>query len=570
MATSRLARCALLVVVLLHLLLATQAALLTPLGEIGGEFEHWAVAHWWAEQGRPPDLTNLPPRTLVEGARPPLAHIAFAIALRLAGAADVTLLARRNPDIQRDDRSILLHGADEQPPFSPILRRVNAARLLGLLASVLAILGTAAVARRIAPRSTWVPVAAAALLAFDPAFASYAGAFHDTTLATALATWTLVALLGAHDAPTRLSSGRVLALGALTGLALLVSWSTAALLGAAFVLLLQRRRVDGGLRLGEALLGLLVVLGPFLAWNVTTYGDPLAARFVLPSAARTSWPADAGAAWQVVEDLVFRTVGEWGHHVDGGSELVTGWTCVLVLGLAGLLWQLARARQRLAAGPLRLVAALLLTHVAGLLVLGFDVHEPRAPLLFPVLPAAFALLAAGAAGFVGARAGALACAALYVQALLLQGDTLRVAYWPLNRATDPHFVAVDVVAALPEERLLPFLEIVSPPRDATLVEAPELRWDPGPDPETRFTVQLSYRGLATTRRSWEDDARVLHDRYRVPEEVWGGLPPGVPLQVRVIRLPDLDELATTPLEALALHASLQWRLYRRPPDPADT
>jgi hypothetical protein len=56
----------------------------------------------------------------------------------------------------------------------------------------------------------------------------------------------------------------------------------------------------------------------------------------------------------------------------------------------------------------------------------------------------------------------------------------------------------------------------------------------------------------------------VRDRYEIPAELWGGLPPGLVLEARVIRLPTLAQALAAPPGALDVLQSAPLRLRRVP------
>ena len=82
-----------------------------PLWEIPDEHAHLQAAVHWAREGRMPDRTNLPGRSLYPGLQEPLAYWVFAAGLKLLDLDEVDFLLRWRANLAGDLPLMFLHGA---------------------------------------------------------------------------------------------------------------------------------------------------------------------------------------------------------------------------------------------------------------------------------------------------------------------------------------------------------------------------------------------------------------------------------------------------------------------------
>jgi len=554
--------------------LAVNASLLLPLWEPADEYEHWLVVEHWATHGTMPDLTNLPLLALNEGVQPPLAYWMFSAGAHALGIADTRFLARRAEFANAARPARFLHGADEIFPFAGPTRRLHLLRLLNVLCGAAAVCGTYALGRRVAPRCYGVALAAAALVAFNPAFVALCGGISNDPLAIALGTAALLALarLVRDPAPT-LRTG--LAVGALIGVAHLAKLSATFLLPLVpLALLLRRPRGEPWRVTWRALDGLVagfaLLTGLYFAWNVVHYGDPfgwsvIAAKFGGERAIST---ADA-LRLRFLPEIARTAVGQLSGTFRAAPHSLLAFA--LIAGLAPLLAVLPPVRRRMVAcgvdGRVVLLAGVaVVINLASAAKYFLDFNQPHGRYLHTTLPALACLVAACWCWL--PRVPALcAGAGLALLCFHTQVHDLGPAYWPPSRALDPHFMAFDPLAHVPDERRLAVLPLSQPPDGGRHASAPMLAWPLPDDPDTRFTVHFSIPGLTTSLQTWEEFGISLRDRYRIPDLLWDKLPPDVPMVVRVIELPTLDEALGAPDGALDVRQSADITL-RRVPAPA--
>jgi hypothetical protein len=254
----------------------------------------------------------------------------------------------------------------------------------------------------------------------------------------------------------------------------------------------------------------------------------------------------------------------WGHVAHTAPGVALGapglfvWSTLAGLAALGLVRALALSGRRVAGLEPRvaaLIAAAVLLAAAESLRQASDGRVPDGRGLLAVGGGVAALLVAGLAALWPprwTRAGALAAAALVAGLGALAFEHLRhelgAAWRPLNRVQDPHLLCFDPFAGVPEPQHLPTIRVLSPEDGDSLDEPPVLRWQPSRSPATRYTVHVGAPGAAWSQRSFEDFGLSYQDRYALPAALWEALPPGVELQLKVLRLPPLREaLADQPL-----------------------
>ncbi len=527
--------------------LAVNASLLLPLWEPADEYEHWQVIEHWATRGTMPDLTDMPVLALNEGVQPPLAYWMFTAGAHALGIADTVFLARRADLAGAPGPARFLHGVDEIFPFAGPARRFHLLRMLDVLCGVAVVCGAYALGRRAVPGSAGVALGAAALVAFNPAFVSLCGGLSNDPLAIALATFALLAevRLARDPAPTR---GSGFAVGTLVGLAHLAKLSATFLLPLLpLALLLRRPRGEPwrvSLRTFDGFVaGFAVTTGLYFAWNVAHYGDPFGWSVIAAKFGGTRTIGTVDALLRFLPAIARSYIGQLSGNFRAAPYSLLAFAALA--GLAPLLAALTPVRRRMArAGVDGRVMLLFGAAVAVNLVAAtkyfLDFNQLHGRYLHPTLPALACLVAACWCWM--PRLPALCVGAgLALLCFHAQVHDLGPAYWPPSRARDAHFMAFDPIARVPEERRLSVMRLAAPKDGSRHVAPPELRWKLPDDPDTRFTVHFSIPGLTTSLHTWEEYGLSMRDRYTIPDFLWNKLPPDVPMTVRVIELPTLDE-----------------------------
>jgi len=559
-------------IVLGYVALAVNASVLIPMWEIPDEHPHLQTAVHWAREGSMPDRTNLPGRVLYPGLLEPLAYWINAGALIALGIDDVDFLRRPRADLAGDLPQMYLHGADEVFPFAGPIRQLHLMRLLSVLFGAATVIGAHRLGRRIAPDRPAVALLGAGLVASLPAFAVVSVGITVDSLSIALATWSMVALcaLATDATPGR---RRTIGLGLLIGASLLTKLTTLFLLALVPVALLLRRPRGESWRASLrhfdwVVAGTLLVVGPYLAWNLVTYGDIFALDWYRDYLGKSDDDVNL-TLWQAIRLHFLPTlgttyVGRYTMLLDAGRQVMLAWTVVGLGGVVGWILLAVRRRTRLPGVVWLPLGAVIINLIMCLRVFaGF--YEIHGRYMYPSLAALACLVALGWLAWAWRPLALAGVVALFSISVSSQLREMGPAYWPTWRATDPFFMSWDPLVDVPVTRRLMTVTISGPAPQSEHVDAPTLRWVPPADPEARFTVHLGTRGSKLQVRSYEDFGLALRDAYRIPQAAWRRVPPGVGLVCRVIRLPTLQEVLDAPEQGLVVDVSKELILRRVAP-----
>lgn len=287
-------------------------------------------------------------------------------------------------------------------------RLLTILRLPGVLMSLIVIVLTWWIGRTLSS-DPWTPVVAAAFVAGVPRFAFLGGVVNNDNLANVLGASALalatVAVKQAPSASPSRAQGLAAGLGALAGLLVLSKLTTVFLLpalGVALWMLGRSGRDRLRLSLTAAAVG-LVVCGPWLAFNWSTYGDPLASRASHDHLSRVL-PAlfDVGSPVEQSFDATPRQVFRSFWYTSGWNQFkwrsaVVHWLLwiALAVGISGLL----RGTSSSPRGPPRGALIVLLLAAAGgiaaIWYLGIITTTSQGRVGFFALPAVGLLFALG-------------------------------------------------------------------------------------------------------------------------------------------------------------------------------
>ena len=389
-------------------LLAALYSLVTPIWEAPDEVGHFDyVAHLRTERSLPRQRMG----ELGEAHQPPLYYALAALAAAPADLSDATGGFRLNPRFMfaghgGKDVNISLHGTAETFPYRGEALGLRLARLASVLMAVVTVMLTVNLGWVIFPERPLVGLLAGALTAFNPQFLFISGAVNNDNLlaATATGAWWQVS-----RAMTRPEGWRSwVYVGLWVGAAMLAKTSglmVAVGVGVALVALGWRRRSARlAIRAGLAVaLPTLLLTVPWFIRNHVEYGDPLGWSMYQQLGYGDVQPASFG--WNEARDFLsvqFRSF--WG--LFGWMNVpAPGWFYgvvlgLVVVGLAGLAWQVARREADLKADQrfaLLILAGLVLTFQAMMtaIITRCDPSCYQGRYLFPVIGPAMLLLSVG-------------------------------------------------------------------------------------------------------------------------------------------------------------------------------
>jgi len=532
----------------------------TPVLEGRDEAEQLELARHWAGGGGFPTPASGAPR---HGHQPPLGAWLLAPVVRSVDLQRAEQIEHAAPD---SAPTRLSHGPLDHPATSSIARRVRRVRWVSVLCGLIVVLGTWRLARLVTG-SERLAALAGALVVANPALVVWCGTLGNGPIAAAAAAVLLPVLVRLGE-PDGLARVPLVGLGLACAAAALVRLSAAFLLPLALVAVLAHK-LDGARArrpVERLLLGALVLLGPYAAWNLHAWGDPLALG-ATPSgdvalAGSDPYASLAARAADVLARLLADATAGLGHGtLPLGPALPLLHGAVLALGTLGLLggWSALPTGPRRRAG--RLLLALALAAIGPIAVLA-RTGRLDATLLYPAWPALATLVALGAGSLLSRPA-----AALGALVLLGAGAFVVLARWvpamAPGEALDPWLVTVRPPFV---EETTPRLKLRGPADGALVAEPPLLRWVPDADPTQRDAVHLGLVGTDLAWRTHADLGLLLSDRWQVPAELWERMPTGVPIGWRVVRLPRARAWERAPWGELVVPVSRVRHLERAAPD----
>lgn len=236
------------VILLAFLGLVLAYSIVIPLGEAADEVSHFAYVEYLIEHKTLPKPEGI---VLGEAHQAPLYYAVAALATAWAPRDGLVVLA--NPDFvltNPDTPNLLLHPRNEGFPYQGTVLAWHLVRLVSVLCALVTVWATWQTARVFFPNDTFIPLAAASLVAFVPSFLSLSAAVNNDNLIIMLAS--LSFLVVAQINQRGLATRRTAILGVLLGLALLTKLNAFALwafVGASYLLLFfQTRTGDLSLR----------------------------------------------------------------------------------------------------------------------------------------------------------------------------------------------------------------------------------------------------------------------------------------------------------------------------------
>lgn len=329
----------------------------TPLLEAPDEMWHYPYVKHIADGKGLPRLSQEGEKS--EFFQPPLYYALMALVTAPIATDDLSELTTPNPywgyearAATADNKTILVHTEREEWPYRGAVLAIRLARWLSVLLSALTVWGAYLLGLEIWPERRYMAWGAAALVAFTPQFLYLSGSVNNDNLIAPLCTlvvWLLAGLLRG-----KASSKRLVALGALMGLALLTKWTALALLPLAGLALGYRawrsRSWAQLLHEGALVFGLAALLsGWSFVRNQVLYTDPLGlgAKWEIfpPRSPRPTW-------LDLIREIPRKEISFWAcfgwenvYIADWMYGVLRAFVYVGLLGLAAQVWRAWRRRE---------------------------------------------------------------------------------------------------------------------------------------------------------------------------------------------------------------------------------
>jgi 4-amino-4-deoxy-L-arabinose transferase-like glycosyltransferase len=505
--------------------LGTLYSVVTPLFETPDEVWHYLYVKHIADGGGLPVYSEgmtFPMRQ--EASQPPLYYLLNGWATGWIDTSDVATVVQYNPHAaigapsEWGNRNVVTHTSYEAFPYRGTVLAAHLSRFLSVLMGAATVLCTYATARRLFPRPDWLAPAAAALNAFLPQFIFISASINNDVLATllsALSLWLLVCI--AQDGPSaerleheRKATARLLALGAVLGLAALTKLNALVLMPLAAVVLIAlawtRRQRRALFRWGAWTSAAAALVGGW--WYVRNwllYGDPFGLQLMFAVLEPHAQRPTGARLLHLLDGALKSFFGVFGWF----NIVMEPWTYVIfelglivaVLGLARFLYHRAVRQRRAEWLRVGLLALWSMAFVAAL-VGWTQARFPQGRLLFPAMPAIATLLVLGLAQWIPARYTRLVITVLLV---VLLGFATVVPY----RYIAPAYATSQPLTAA--ER-----EAIAHPAPAELGERVRLLGydvsDETVTPGTRLWVELYWQGLAAMNQDYSVFVHLLDDR----------------------------------------------------------
>ncbi len=330
-----------------YLVLGPAYSLVNPVFESPDESLHYANVRFLAEERR---LPVLEPDEPTKAHHPPLYYVLGALLTQRVPSDNFDLIAERVnafwiyrvDEYSVDNKNLYLHDpAISGFPYEDVVLGVQMVRWLSLMMGAGTLFLVYLTAKELLPRCPSLWVAVAALVAFNPMFLFVNTSVHEDVLANLVTA--AILLVTARLMVRGLTVSRVIALGILTGLAILTKLTCLLITPTVGLAILWRLWIEKGrIRLedvlrfgGIAILLALLIGGWWLARNQLVYGEPTSMERQVEAWGGTRDGAPNLAA--ATRELGFLHDSFWG--VFGYGQIpMPGWTYVLyrLLGLAAL------------------------------------------------------------------------------------------------------------------------------------------------------------------------------------------------------------------------------------------
>jgi hypothetical protein len=205
-----------------------------PILESPDEIHHYGYIQYLAQgHGLPVQRVGTPSPYEQEGSQPPLYYWMCTALTAMIDPTENTLTLQNNPQVRtgialaQDNHNALVHSSAEDWPWRGEVLRIHLVRLISIILGASTVWGAYRIGLILFPRAEIVALGGMAFVALNPQFVYISSSINNDNLITALATWTLLALLSVLERGPSLR--RTVRLGALLGLAGLAKVSGLAL-----------------------------------------------------------------------------------------------------------------------------------------------------------------------------------------------------------------------------------------------------------------------------------------------------------------------------------------------------
>lgn len=397
------------IILLLYLIMGLTFGLLVPPFENLDELEHFGVIRYIAETGRLP-VHGTPEADMYyyrqEVSQPPLYHLLSAGLMRLMGlrADDAAAFVRFNPRVVcgpggpglYDNKAIFYHNPrHDEFPWQGTLLTLHLLRAWSTALQAITVACTYALGRRAFPTRPRIALLGMAVVAFNPQFLLVASGVNNDNLATPLIALGLERLTSVWQ--EGLSARRAITLGLLAGLAGLTKLSgwlfiiLAGLITLALMLHAPKQRLPIATTAALIPLVALLMAGWWFWRNWQLYHDVTALQPMLELVGRRD-----GSLLYPLRESGLMFLSFWGQIPCSlyPASFYGFYLALVLLALGGLGWGWRRF------APLERQSAALMAAWFSLVWVGWMRWDAITPapggrLLFPALPAAALLIAAG-------------------------------------------------------------------------------------------------------------------------------------------------------------------------------
>jgi 4-amino-4-deoxy-L-arabinose transferase-like glycosyltransferase len=345
-------------------------SLATPPLEASDEFDHYPYVQYVQTQGALPVMDPADPDPWrQEGGQPPLYYLLMAGLTSWIDTSDLEDVRWLNhhafigmPD-QVGNKNLIIHRPEREAfPWRGTVLAVHVIRLGSVALGAVTVWLVWRVATQLCPQSGWVPLAAAALTAFNPMFLFVSAAVNNDVLAALFGSLSLLLLVKISNIKYQISNwalltyylilGIVLGLGALTKLSL-VAMIPLALLVVAFRFWrwhpeasLSRRVALFIAHCSLLILPALAISGWWFLRNWRLYGDPTAVNTFMQILGYRAEPLTLKDLWE--EFGTFRRT-YWGLfggvNVPAPEPVYAFYDLLSLVGLVGLALRAWRRRR---------------------------------------------------------------------------------------------------------------------------------------------------------------------------------------------------------------------------------